>query len=54
MDQESTYFAAVQAQLHCLGQAPAMTADERDLADDYEQQQFGVAVCAADIAKARK
>lgn len=54
MSQESSlYFAEVQRQLDELGQAVTLTADERDIVDDYAAQNFGPEACASHIAKAR-
>jgi hypothetical protein len=53
MNQDSNYFTAVQRQLVELGQTPNMTADERDIVDDYEEQEFGVNACAEHLAKQR-
>lgn len=48
------YFSKVQLELVRLGQNHSLTADERDVIDDYESQEFGAEVCAADIAKRRE
>lgn len=47
------YFTAVQRHLDEMGQTATLTADERDLIDDYETQQFGAEACAAHIAQER-
>lgn len=48
------YFAKVQIELVRLGQNHSLTADESDVIDDYELQEFSAEACAADIAKRRE
>lgn len=47
------YFTAVQRRLDELGQSVSLTADERDIVDDYATQEFGAEACAEHIAQAR-
>lgn len=49
----SDYFTAVQEQLGRKGLTVILSADERDVVDDYEGQEFSVEACAEHIAKSR-
>lgn len=49
----SAYFTDVQAHLDELGQSVTLTADERDIVDDYATQEFGARECADLIANER-
>lgn len=53
MNEASAYFTAVQEQLHMIGQSPILTADERDILDEYEDNEFGAKECAEHIARTR-
>jgi hypothetical protein len=52
-DASGTYFAEVQRHLDEIGQPVALSADERDIVDDYATQDFGARECADQIARAR-
>jgi hypothetical protein len=52
-DALSTYFNEVQRHLDDIGQPAILTADERDIVDDYATQEFGAKECAERIAQAR-
>jgi hypothetical protein len=52
-DASSTYFAEVQRHLDEIGQPVALSAEERDIVDDYATQDFGSRECAVHIARAR-
>lgn len=52
-DASSTYFTEVQNHLNEMGQSPSLTADERDIVDDYASQEFGTEACAEQIAGER-
>lgn len=47
----SQYFTEVLHHLSELGQPVAMTADERDIVDDYAAQDFGAEACASYITQ---
>lgn len=49
----SNFYSDVQRNLDQLGQEAALSADERDIVDDYANQDFGALQCAEHIAKAR-
>jgi len=49
----STYFTQVQNHLNEMGQSSSLTADERDIVDDYATQDFGAKQCAEQIAGER-
>ena len=49
----SAYFTAVQKRLDETGHDVTLTADERDIVDDYALQEFGAEACADHIAKER-
>ena len=53
MNASSTFFAEVQSHLDEMGQPVSLSADERDIVDEYADQEFGAKECAADIAKER-
>jgi hypothetical protein len=54
MNQQPTdYFTQVQQNLDEMGQSGLLTADERDIVDDYEAQEFGAKQCAEHIANNR-
>jgi len=50
----TTYFNDVQRKLHEMNESANLSADERDVVDDYEQQGFGSKECAQSIAVARR
>lgn len=52
-DASSIYFAEVQHHLNEIGQPVALTADERDIVDDYATQEFGARECAVQIGRQR-
>lgn len=52
-DASSIYFAEVQRHLNEIGQSVVLTADERDVVDDYATQEFGARECALQIERAR-
>lgn len=49
----SAYFTEVQRHLADMGQSATLTADERDIVDDYATQDFGAKACAEQIAQDR-
>jgi hypothetical protein len=49
----SNYFTEVQHHLNEIGQPVVLTADERDIVDDYATQEFGAKACAEKIASTR-
>lgn len=52
-DASSTYFTEVQCHLDDMGHSTTLTADERDIVDDYATQEFAAKVCAEQIAQER-
>jgi hypothetical protein len=52
-DASSIYFAEVQRHLNEIDQSVVLTADERDVVDDYATQEFGARECALQIERAR-
>lgn len=52
-DASTTFFAQVQNLLNGMGHSPILTADERDIVDDYATQDFGAKQCAEQIAGER-
>lgn len=54
MDQASSeFFSEVQRNLDEMGQSTVLTVDERDIVDDYAQQEFSAKECAVHISKQR-
>jgi hypothetical protein len=51
--QASNYFAEVQRNLDSMDHSTVLTADERDIVDDYEAQDFSPEACASHIAQCR-
>lgn len=49
----SSFFTEVQRHLHEMDEPVDMNADERELVDDYENQEFGARQCAEQILKDR-
>jgi hypothetical protein len=47
------FFSEVLKNLHQLGQSTDLTADERDIIDEYEDNEFGAKQCAEHIARSR-
>ena len=52
-DISTTFFAEVQRRLDDIGKPVALTAHERDIVDDYENQKFSAEACAAQIVRER-
>jgi hypothetical protein len=52
-DAPTTYFTYVQRHLDDMNQPITLTADERDIVDDYATQEFGAKACAEQIAQER-
>ncbi|MFC5550162.1 hypothetical protein [Massilia aerilata] len=52
-DASNAFFAEVQRNLDDMGQPVVLTADERDIVDDYATQDFGAKECAEQIARER-
>jgi len=52
-DASSTFFTEVQGYLNEMNQSPTLTADERDIVDDYATQEFSAKACADHIAQER-
>ena len=49
----SQYFTDVRTQLDQVGASATLSADERDIVDDFEAQEFSASACAKHIVKQR-
>ena len=50
----SNYFTSVQQHLDSMGQSVTLTADERDIVDDFATQEFSADACAIHIMRNRR